>query len=429
MPMKRVWLVVASASLLVGVGCSSTGDHPQDVAAAYAGHSYTVTAAVTPSASAAAAGPASHSFTMVFDAQADQAILGGLGSATVAPFTRTASGALAFNEIQFSSGTGVSGWTIRYTDMTIAIGKGGSLAGTAAGTVIVSVPGTDVASGGPVTATLAGGLDVVPPELTVSRSGAEDDPFSSLTVYASEPLPADARPSLVAVGGATTPLTPPDGADDRFTYVFSGPGTLLRYGQQYQVQVDGITDFVGLPATGGATFTTRAAPPLVAEDGFESVTTSTLGGAQVLTGDGAPTITGARSLYVPQLDNQGQVVLPSTTALALRLTVSPGDTVIRFSYRTVGASDGFIIYYASEGGKISWSFPGGPAAAAQPVPTETATIPGQGDVPLGPVTTAEIPLPPDVGSEIVMTLVRPGTSNLPPPPFAPGVIIDDLRVE
>ena len=83
--------------------------------------------------------------------------------------------------------------------------------------------------------------------------------------------------------------------------VMAKPARLLRYSDEYRVTLDGVTDLDGNapPPTTALTFTTRAPPPLVAEDGFESVTDTTLGGAQVLSGAGAPTIEGARSLYIP----------------------------------------------------------------------------------------------------------------------------------
>ena len=93
------------------------------------------------------------------------------------------------------------------------------------------------------------------------------------------------------------------------------------------------------------TFTTRAPPPLVAEDGFESVTDATLGGAQVLSGAGAPTIEGARSLYIPPATSIGGRV----TQIALRLPILSGDTVLHFSDRSVNPGDAFGVYFVVAG--------------------------------------------------------------------------------
>src|SRR6185369_14555028 len=111
-----------------------------------------------------------------------------------------------------------------------------------------------------------------------------------------------------------------------FVVRFYKSGTLLRYGQEYQVRVDGITDFAGLPASAGSPFTTRAAPPLAAEDGFESATGPTLGGAVLIGASDGPTITGARSLYLPFVSSGPAGTRPASTRLALRLAVTPGDT-------------------------------------------------------------------------------------------------------
>ena len=75
---------------------------------------------------------------------------------------------------------------------------------------------------------------------------------------------------------------------DAFVRVMAKPSRLLRYSDEYRVTLDGVTDLDGNapPPTTALAFTTRAPPPLVAEDGFESVTDATLGGAQVLSGRG-----------------------------------------------------------------------------------------------------------------------------------------------
>jgi hypothetical protein len=397
---------------------------------AFAGRrSYVVTASLSAtSVNATTAIPASHQFTMVLDADAGSAIVGDASSASLHGFSGTSATTLSLSgPLGFSTSAGGYNWSIQYSQMTISSAANGALTGMAQGTAFGSSPSSDIGQSATVTAVLAGVPDAVPPVLAVSRNGADDDPFSSLTVIASEPLTPGARPVLVA-GDVSIPLDLPSNASPAFSHDFYGPSTLLRYGQSYQVRVDGITDFVGLPASGGAAFTTRAAPPLVAEDGFESVTESMLGGAQVLTGTGAPTLTGAFSLYIPPINNGfGCCTRPRMTRLALRLVVAAGDTVVRFAYRVVNPAAGALrIYVASEGGKIASASIGSNSATTT---TTTATIPGQGDVSLGPLTTAEIPLPADVGSEVVVLESVPGyPGGLPPPPVA-GLIIDDLRVE
>jgi len=194
---------------------------------------------------------------------------------------------------------------------------------------------------------------------------------------------------------------------------------------RYRLNVDGVTDFAG-NAAGPPTldFTTRAAPPLVAEDGFESVTGPTLDGAQILLGPAAPVIAGTRSLYMPSAPSP----TAQATQFALRLAVAPGDTVVRFSYRVVeppSRPDSTPFAVGSPGAsRLVMMLPRTTA------PNELVTIADRGSVWVGPLATAEIPLPPDAASEVVIARIQRGYgcpgALLPP---VEGIIIDDLRVE
>jgi len=190
---------------------------------------------------------------------------------------------------------------------------------------------------------------------------------------------------------------------------------------------------VRAPGTAPA-FMTGAPPVLVAQDGFESVTAPTLAGAQVLSESGAPTITGARSLYIPSLPGANPPGRGAVKQLALRIALDPTDTVLRFSYRSVnpnsssGAGAGAYPYYllGSEGGPFT-----SPSLGPDSGPAVTSMIPGQGQVSLGPVMTAEFALPAGAAAAGELTLVRnvrECCSSLPAPPIA-GLIIDDLRGE
>jgi hypothetical protein len=142
----------------------------------------------------------------------------------------------------------------------------------------------------------------------------------------------------------------------------------------------------------------------------------------VLSGSGEPTIAGAKSLYVP-FYNPVNTAIP--LPLALRLQVGAGDTVVRFSYRTVNGNDTNVGYYlGSEGRTINTRSTEAEVAALTP-----ATIAGS-QVMLGPIRTASFPLPPDVLDEVVLErAVFPWYGCGPPPPIVGGIIIDDLRVE
>jgi len=153
----------------------------------------------------------------------------------------------------------------------------------------------------------------------------------------------------------------------------------------------------------------------------------------VLSGSGAPTITGARSLYIPSVPDANPPGRGAMTQLALRIALDSTDTVVRFAYRSVypfnpGAVSAGAPYYflGSEGGPITI-----PTLGADSGPPVAATIPGQGQVMLGPVMTAEFALPAGAAAAGQLTLVR-GVSeccSYMPAPSVPGLIIDDLRGE
>ena len=342
-------------------------------------------------------------------------------------FQPSAAGGTVGQGPSFSFGTS----SLAYQTINVTIGATGTLSGTGQGR------GTSPSSS-----------DTSPPSnvaLSISLTGVPDnqwpgfdsalfggvavDPFTFPTVVPTEPLPPNTRLTFVNLRGDRVDLAP---RADQTVAAFSFEPALyrmLRYGEQYSVMFDGIVDFAGnvYPPGGTVAFTTAAAPPLVAEDGFESATGTTLASAQVLSGSGAPTITGARSLYIPPIVS---VFPPSgstkLTQLALRLALAPGDTVVRFSYRTVNPSSfgGATFQMGSEGGQIVV-----PTLSSATQSTTTATIPGQGSVMLGPITTGEFALPPDAAGEI--TLIRfaqTWASSMPSPPVT-GLIIDDLRAE
>ena len=243
-----------------------------------------------------------------------------------------------------------------------------------------------------------------------------------------EPLPVEwANAVLRGAGGGVITMTPFP-KNEAYVMGFSmAAAILLRYGETYTVDTDGLADFAGnrAAATNALTFDTKPPPPLVAADGFESVTDTMLGGAEVLSGAGAPAISGSRSLYIPPVTTYGA---PPTTQLALRLAIAPGNTVLRFSYRNVMLTP--TVTYGAQfkvasvyGSIVSMVLPdaGG---------TETAAVIDQTSVTLGPVMTATINLPADATVEVVLARITQwGGFCGPPYPRATGIIIDDLRAE
>src|SRR5262249_54585765 len=157
-------------------------------------------------------------------------------------------------------------------------------------------------------------------------------------------------------------------------------------------------------------------------------TGTTLGGAQILSGSGAPVIAGAQSLYVPPAAAATTATtLAWTPQLALRLALSPGDTVVRFSYELVSPSSPVrtMFMLASVGGRIAPP----PAPTSATTPTTTATV-GGATVTIGPLSTTTLPLPSDAAGEIVLELALSSvTCATLPAPARAGFIIDDLRAE
>jgi hypothetical protein len=445
--------ISCGVALLVAVGCSNAsqpadgvggsggvsgaGGHHPDADASFDGgpidvppatgwpfvgrRSYVVTSTLTPVGDAGRYGPASHTFTLVIDGDAQTAIVG----STRVAFTVNSAGALRFQgQIYFGSSSS-GGWAVSYADgLTVVLAADGTLTGTGQGTG--TTLNSDTGQSGAVTASLVGGPDTVAPMLSVTSNGPADDPFSSLTVTSSEALPLGVTPRLVGTDGFDSAFSTTGSSGD-FTTSFYG-AVFRPYGRTYTVAVDGIADFAGHPATatGTTSFTTRPAPPLIPEDGFESATGTTLGGAQLLSG--AVAIAGTRSLYIPAISAIGPAsARDRVTRLALRLAVGPGETVVRFSFRPVSSTSGvrgLSFTLACEGGKTSGKVVAGEGTAAT-----TATLPDGSQVQVGPISTAEIPLPADVGAEIVFAEQVPSSpGGLPAPPVS-GVIIDDLRVE
>jgi len=410
-----------------GVTDSRPGDsRPVDVGLdlAFAGRrSYKVTSEVIPDDDTQVS---PHTFVMTLDTSKGSAIFGSYGSGDTIPIEQDASGTLRFAR---AAAFGVfvpdvCGASLAYDDLSFTIDADGLLAGTGRGRLTIFEAGTQHVVN--ATAVLSGVPDTEAPILNLTSSGSLFDPWSSLWVVATEPLPGDQAPPVLRSQSGDV-LAFIAGGDPIFTVV-EKPRKMLRFDDVYQVTFDRITDYAGNPAHWAAdtTFTTRGPPPVVPPDGFESWTNGTIEGAQILTGGGAPTISGASSLYVapaPILSAPGFV-----TQFALRLALPRGKTMLRFTYRFVNPGDmsGIDYVIASVGGTIetvSLSWTAGTA-------TTPATI-GSDQVMLGPTTAATIMLPLDVHDDVVFARVASQSASCggPPPPPVPGIIIDDLRIE
>lgn len=371
-------------------------------------------------------GAMSHTFTMVVDGDSWSAILGATGAGYASPLEPAPGGFRVVHPYAFAIGRCLD---VSYSDLTFRFDPTGGLVGSGSGQLTVL---NDSGSSDDVTMSLTGVLDSVAPTLSFAPSGDMTDPLMPFRVLASEPLPTEVQPILRAAGGDEVVLTAEASADG-FLDTYYKPEVLLRYGEAYRLDISGVRDFAGNAAVGtttdSLTFTTRPPPPLVAQDGFESVTDATLAGAQVLSGASDPIISGTRSLYVPPAFAMGASSL--TVQIALRLAVSPGDTVVRFTYRYVNSNGSptpeFVI--ARVGGRLLSSVADDPSGNGSGT---TATISGN-QVTLGPIAAATIKLPADATDEIVFagmtSLGTPSCFGSTPIGSLAGIIIDDLRVE
>jgi hypothetical protein len=388
-------------------------------------HSFVVTSTITVHASGGpppTGVPTAQVFTMVVDADQGTAIVGANGSATLQPVDVSGNSFRVRGSLRIDTGGCYT--SVTYDNPAFVVGAGGQLTGSSTGRANWSV--TDIGYTAPASMSSTGVNDTQLPVLSVAGTSPDlTDPFTSLSLVASEPLPPDTRAKLIGSASGEVVFLPPPTAQ-AFT-VSLVPSVLLRYDEQYRLSVDGITDFAGNAAAAAATqFTTRTAPPLVAEDGFESAAGATLGGAQIVANTDAPVIAGTRSLYIPASSGGIPGQMPQRTQVALRLTVAAGDTVVRFAYRAVNPniSDGMYFAVASPGGATAAM-----TVTSSPTPTTPATITGR-SVTLGPLTIAEIQLPASASSEVVIARIVRGTGCTGMPgPAIEGMIIDDLRVE
>jgi hypothetical protein len=424
-------------------GATGTGVGGGSGAAFTGVHAFTVTSTVSWTSKVSSTGggpvslPATQTFTLVLDADARRAIMGAAGLASAAPYLSNDNRTFQFGgylPVNLSPDGPCAPWAV-YSSLTITLEDNGGLTGASTGQACVQAG--DTANCAEAMMVVSGGPDVVAPVLTVGNAGGPIDPIIGPAVRASEPLPPNTRPMMTSTGGdqVVFPTPPSSGLPllDAFIADLPPPPVLLRYGDTYSVLPNGVVDFAGNAATTTAQFQTGAAPPLAAQDGFESVTDATFGGATVTSGAGNLVIAGSKSLYVPPQPYPALTSHAARSQLALRLAVPPGATTIRFSYRSVdnvmSVLPGYLEFaWASVGQPITSGIAGALPAAPNP---KTVELPDHTMGALGPVTQAEFPLAARTGAEVVLALIDQGVSGcgggLEAHPA--GIIIDDLCVK
>jgi hypothetical protein len=367
--------------------------------------------------------PDRHDFVLRIDPAARTLLLGDQGTAVRAS-ARTNDGSTFEIVAPLSTtirGPSPCGTTAEYTKLAVTVGPTG-LVGRAEGTVTVYVGDAGYLHNAVLEMT--GIPDAVAPSLGADRTDV--DPLSGLFIAASEPLPPESAAELVT-GATRVQLAPLLPMGTGVTTGFNKPPTLaLRYGATYDLTVTPWQDLAGNAGGTRPRLTTRAAPPLVPEDGFETAGDA-VGGTVVVGSSVVPPITGARSA-----DPAGPIQLAASPRLTVRLAVGANDRVVRVALRPLGQLEGTSSTY---GNVVRIAVPGGPIVEAQLPPTEQLrtrqpVMSTGGAVFLGDVRTVELPLPtgaaPEIVFDVAVRLDRQGCGLFPP---ATGYLIDDLRVE
>jgi hypothetical protein len=329
--------------------------------------------------------------------------------------------------VAFATGCASQG-TVALDEVTFSL-QGDALTGSASGTATYITSGATMLEAA-VTATLAGAPDPRPPAFSAPDAGV--DPFAGVALEASEPLPANAAATLTAPGSSDgVPLAGEEiGARSGGLHGFSAALVALRYGTTYHLDARDARDFLGRAATAPVTFTTQAAPPLVPEDGFESVTGTMFAGAGVLQGGPLMPIAGKTSLLLNTGFGGGFGFLPYDLgpSLAVRLALAPGDSVVRFDAQLIAPDP---IDQASFVGAIRYGSAGATIGRAQNVDGSgftKVTLPQLGDIYITPVTTYDLELPLDAAGEITFEIIGQ-TFSCDAPPSPTVLVLDNLRVE
>ena len=183
--------------------------------------------------------------------------------------------------------------------MTLTLADDGTLTGTGGGQLTRIVGDTGMQT--QVSATFTGGPTPARPRWASLSSNADPpDPFIHTDLLASEPLPRNTTLTLTSGSGDQFTLgRAPSGSGSPTSTCHGSCSASARPTSSRRAQV---VDFAGNKALTSFQFTTRPAPPLAAEDGFESATGTQLGGAMVITGSTNPVIAGDKSLYIAPVD-------------------------------------------------------------------------------------------------------------------------------
>jgi len=311
--------------------------------------------------------------------------------------------------------------SLSYSSLSFTV-QGGQITGSASGTAL-AIEG-DVAYSYDAELTFTGTADTHGPGLLLAAQGI--DPLSPPVLTPNEPLPATATAQLTSDADMIA-LEPRPGMSQVVTSFRVPAGRALRYGAKYQVAIVPWKDLSGNAGAAIGSFTTVAAPPLVAEDGFEGSATM-VGGAQIVDASVLPPITGTRSAVL--VASSTSTAIAGTRRLGVRLAVQTGDKLVRFNLRpwgpyqaTLGTSNLAITVAVPGGASTIKSMPGAAALSLK-------VMVGSNTVWLGDVIPVEVSLPTGASSEVVVDLnVNPDQSPCGLQPTNASYLVDDLRVE
>jgi hypothetical protein len=423
-----------AVALLATAGCGTRGGQDVDGGAPplTGVHSFDVVAGLGVGGSASSSDlPPTVRFTLVLDADANHAIVGAQGTAAVVPMGMNGDKrTLATFSVGLAS-TQCSGASSIDFDSLSVTANGTSLTGTGAGNARVSCGDCEFMV--PFSANIVGGPDVTPPLLFPTSIPAS--PFQIFSLVASEPLLATSTAHLTGDDGTTIDLEPNIVAGDvPLVSGFSGPNVVLPTGVGLTISIDQLVDFAGLHGATDAPlrFVYFPPAPLLPDDGFETVTGTTFGGATVISDGPLPPISAARSVYFGGQSAPAPTGVTVGKELRVRLAVPPGATKLGFSYRLVSltAGGGFTgtVNVGSVGKTSASSFLSTTVGGMLMNGMFTTWPDGQG-VWITDTSTFELALPADVTSEVLVDVEPFDPSCRQIAGSLGGILLDDLRLE
>jgi hypothetical protein len=424
--MRIAWRV----ALVAVAACGGRAGSPADAGAPLTGAaSFEVEAKLALSAAAGewAAFPRAQTFTVFVDAQALRLVAGAHGYGAASGLARdAATGAFATDGVVAVRGPfsgscdGVA--EVEYDELEFEV-VGRRLTGTGRG--LARFVTGDIRWSAPMTAVLAGALDEAAP--VVAPAAETIEPMGQSFFAASEPLGESAASLIGAEGdvfalGAEIYDGPP-----MFTTGFVRSPLMLNWGTTYEVTTEALVDLAGHAGMRASrpTVHTPPSPPVIAEDGFESATGGTFGGAAVVSAASRiEALAGTKSLAIGH--GVGHPFLTVGPTFTARLAIQPGDTVVRFAARVATPFDA----PAGFEGEVRVGVPGREVSVIKDVSaTEVSPAPVSSGAPIymGLLRTIEVPLPlgavGEASVQIASRAVGCGSR------YASALIIDDLRVE